>query len=660
MSVETFFSSIPKQVAATGNHRVQIFALDYFYLRDVWGPLRLEQVQDRMVACRVTPRQFIPLPDFHPGREHIEDDCQPCLTYPDDTWEPWGIAVSTSGITYVTDHANSLIHRFSAEDEWTGRVDMEEPGVPLHYPTHLALDLQGHLYVVQEERNYVLVLDANGALVGRVTGPEELQGLFAPVAVAIDQNGNLCISDRSSQALYWYETGSGMPVCTGQCSSSLTSTSWASALVFSRTGDVLGLDSQCHKVMCIPARALLEPVGVYHSLSLDSRIYRCPWHRIVLDVDVPTGGAIQVDTFTSESPKVTNEILSLEEARWETRAVLNQPITGGCLDCLIQSERGRYLWLRVTLISDGLVTPVVRSMTVHYPRATLLDYLPAVLREDKESAHFLEEFLSITGMIDETISTQIETMARLFDPLAVPSGDTFGATHHTEIDFLAWLGSWLGLTIERHWPEDRRRMLIAKSYRLFDLRGTAEGLRLHVSIYTGVPMEDIQVLEHYQLRRWAMLDGFQLGDDAQLWGKAIVNRLQIGENSRVGAFQLIDTQDPPRDPFHIYAHHFTVFLPWQPRADAQADQTARDTVMSIIEAAKPAHTQGFVRFMTAQFVISEQTLIGLETVLGEPPAPQPLGRAQLGYDTVVEPLTDMIPTVQIGENTRLGLPMRLG
>ena len=52
-------------------------------------------------------------------------------------------------------------------------------------------------------------------------------------------------------------------------------------------------------------------------------------------------------------------------------------------------------------------------------------------------------------------SDQITEIARYFDPAAAPAA-TAGLGN---VDFLAWLASWLGLTLDRHWPEVKRRWL---------------------------------------------------------------------------------------------------------------------------------------------------------------------------------------------------------
>src|SRR4030095_5742173 len=79
------------------------------------------------------------------------------------------------------------------------------------------------------------------------------------------------------------------------------------------------------------------------------------------------------------------------------------------------------------------------------------------------------------------------------------------------------------------------------------------------------------ILEHYQLRRWLFLGMGRLQDQAVLWGRRVVNRSQLGERrTQAGETQLVKRQDPERDPFHFYAHQFSVFVPaWVGKDDRE-------------------------------------------------------------------------------------------
>ncbi len=62
---------------------------------------------------------------------------------------------------------------------------------------------------------------------------------------------------------------------------------------------------------------------------------------------------------------------------------------------VVQSREGRYLWLRLELRGDGYASPAVRSIRLHFPRRSYLEYLPAVFAADDDSRWFLERFLSV-------------------------------------------------------------------------------------------------------------------------------------------------------------------------------------------------------------------------------------------------------------------------
>jgi phage tail-like protein len=52
--------------------------------------------------------------------------------------------------------------------------------------------------------------------------------------------------------------------------------------------------------------------------------------------------------------------------------------------------------------------------------------------------------------------------------------------------FLPWLATWLGLALDRHWPEERRRQLLAEAMDLYRWRGTQYGLQRMLEVCTGL------------------------------------------------------------------------------------------------------------------------------------------------------------------------------
>jgi phage tail-like protein len=566
-------------VADTGNRRVQVFSLKGLALRAIWGPYRFDAA-----AAKLTPAAP---GDDGPG-----------------VWEPWDVAAGPHGRVFVSDRENGVVHVF-ASDGPCGVLPAATAGVQLVRPTHLAVDCDGRVYVIEENADDVVVIAPDGSSAERVQAPEQLAGRFCATGIAVDDDGSLCVG----------------------------------ALAFDLAGNAIVVDGK-QRVCMLDRAATFESEGYLITGPLDSRIFRCEWHRVLLDATVPDGTAVSVSTFTSEAERPIEHVLALPEERW------SQPFTDGASedpswDCLVLSPPGRYLWLRLKL-AGGSDTPVLRKAKVFYPRASTLRFLPAVYGEDPQARDFTARFLSIFDTVRDSVSQRVDGIAAYFDPRSAPAGGPAG-------DALQWLASWLGLALDPRLPEERRRLLVRRAYELFRRRGTPEGLRLYLSLYTGVqPL----VLEHFKLRRWLMVGDATLGDRSALFGDAIVRRLQLDRYSRVGDFQLLDTGDPLHDPFDFFAHQFTVFVP----ARGACDAGARAAIRQVVELAKPAHAKAAIEFVEPRFRIGTQSLVGLDTVVGRYPDAVVEGEARLGYDSVLGPSPDEAepPTIRVGIRSRIG------
>ena len=166
------------------------------------------------------------------------------------------------------------------------------------------------------------------------------------------------------------------------------------------------------------------------------------------------------------------------------------------------------------------------------------------------------------------------------------------------------------------------------------------------------------ILEHYQLRRWLFVGAGRLGDQAMLWGKRIVNRSQLNEGAQVGQTQLKTTQDPYRDPFYVYAHKFTVFVPARfGRSDQQ-----RKVLENLLKAESPAHTQYQIEYVEPGFRIGIQSMIGFDAVIGRPLREITLDATPLGTASLPGgPTCDQGgPALQIGRAGHIGITTRLG
>src|SRR5205814_8561541 len=89
----------------------------------------------------------------------------------------------------------------------------------------------------------------------------------------------------------------------------------------------------------------------------------------------------------------------------------------GTWELLFHAAIGRYLQLKIQLIGNGRSTPRLRAMRIYYPRFSYLEhYLPAVYREDSQSASFLDRFLANLEGLYTTLEDKIAAVQMLFDP----------------------------------------------------------------------------------------------------------------------------------------------------------------------------------------------------------------------------------------------------
>jgi phage tail-like protein len=421
------------------------------------------------------------------------------------------------------------------------------------------------------------------------------------------------------------------------------------------------------------------PAGVYLSQALDSELYRCQWHRVILRGEIPAGASVTVATYTAEALLTETQMQELSSDAWDTRQTA-LTFTKGEWDCLVRSGGGRYLWLRLDLRSDGRVTPRLTEVEVEFPRISLRRYLPAVFGAEESSADFTDRFLSLFDTTLRRIEHEVDHLARYFDPLSAP----VERDPKTGLDFLTWLGSWIGLSVERHWPEARRRWFVKNAGRLYDLRGTRLGLWRQLVLLLDLEPEQLccpddqpqtsshpapvnctpvtqrpcawqpppLILEHYQLRRWLFVGAGRLGEQAVLWGRSIINRSQLDANAQVGVTQVISTQDPQRDPFHAYAHKFSVFVP----ASYQRSEWGRKALENLLRTERPAHTQAQIVYVEPKFRIGVQSMVGFDTVIGRYPSGVTLGDTPLGSGSVLSapPHAQGGPSLAVGRRSRIG------
>ncbi len=472
--------------------------------------------------------------------------------------EIWDLAYDSHGWLYAADSLNGRVWRF--DPLW--RLDSTYHGGDgtLQRPRHLALDNSDRLFVVDQGLNRIVALDPLGRVLSGFSA-ERLVDYRFPLPLRLEEN-------------LLYLPQEERPDCPALR---------LPGLEVDRSGRLLG-----HSPMLLarPRGVEYPRSGTFVTLALDSGIFECAWHRMVLDADLPELTRLTVRTMTAPTDMDPQRVAGFALSRW------SEPLTiqaGQLPEILLQSPPGRYLWLRLEFGSNGQSTPLVRAITFYAPRQSSLRYLPPVYHADPVSAGFLDRFLSLFDTLFAEIETQVDEFSSYLDPDAVPTGP-----------FLEWLGAWFDLKFLDGWPEDTRRTLIRRAIELYKKRGTLEGLQEILRLHTGLRSPLPAVIEHFRMRNYA--GRYERG----------ISDLPDGKLYLAGKpFQPAPNQ---------MEHHFTVFLP----EAFIPDEEAVNAMESLISSQSPAHTQFFIRLVSPGIRIGCQSTVGIDTLIGSYPS-EPLG-----------------------------------
>jgi phage tail-like protein len=549
-------------------------------------------------------------------------------------WTPVDCALAAGGAVYVADPANGAVHHFNARHAW---VEAFEGFGAIG---RIAVDNRGWLHTVVPGIDTVRVSDRAGVEIDVADDAATLAAGFPALPVEVTPDGRMDLA----------------PLC--RAAGVETDAAW-----FDAAGNPTDPPEDAGPSYALSGIAITRP--------LDSAIGDCQWHSIELRGEIPPRARVRIETLTLESDWSAATVASLPDTRW-TAMTPARNLADGRWDGLILSPPGRYLWLRVTLEGKGDVTPRIALMDITYPRVSLRRYLPAIYGAEPAAADFTDRLLSIFDSGFRGIERQVDRQAGLYDPTATPATSSVRGRP----DFLSWLAAWIGVRFDAALTVAERRRLLKAAGRLLGCTGTLPGLRQKLLVLLGIdgitccqpaiacnprcppPPRPYQppplILEHFRLRRWLALGAARLGDTATLWGQRLVNRTWLGHKASLGGTALNDCKDPARDPWHIYAHRLTVFLP----AACAATPERRAMIERFLHAELPAHVQGFTEYVRPRLRVGIQASIGFDSVVGCWPQGITLGESDLGRATVLEgnpaDPTGPTPAPRVGKSARLG------
>jgi phage tail-like protein len=332
----------------------------------------------------------------------------------------------------------------------------------------------------------------------------------------------------------------------------------------------------------------------------------------------------------------------------------------------VRSLRGRYLWVRVELWSDGRSAPEIAALRAYGSRFSYVDhYLPELYRETvfgdaadapgpATRADFLERLLDNCEGVLTPIEDRIAGSYLLTDARTAPD------------DGLDWLASWIGLVLDPALPTDRRRAMIAAAPRIAAAHGTLNGLTLALDAATGGAVTDgrVLVVEDFRLRRtFATLLGVDLGDpnDPLLPGLTISGNSYVGDTLFLGepaqrqlilsifapGLQTSTERDSVQRFFEQLAFRVTILV-HQDVAPVDLGLVRRTAT-----AEAPAHVSVAVVTAPQPFIVGVASLVGVDTYLSKPTPPQvvTIGTSRVGAGDLLERPPTLDPRTEGGASS---------
>jgi phage tail-like protein len=390
---------------------------------------------------------------------------------------------------------------------------------------------------------------------------------------------------------------------------------------------------------------------------LDAQTYRTRWGRVFVDACLPHGTSLEMRFVTTDTDDVLDPVPAtppdrgarrvpapdatppqvpahLLEAAVRTGGAPHRPYRrpngsedpwpppGGAgtlttYELPVDAPPGRYLWIELTLRGTTQVSPTLGPLRIERPGHTLLNALPRSWSRREDDAAFLHRLLAPPEGLLHELDLRAADRAALVDPRSTPS------------EALDWLCSFAALAVDRRWPEDTRRTLLAEIYPLFRHRGTAECLLRLMHIYLGVRPA---LIETWRLRGLAgtVLGTRPTADPDEVIGGAASRSAALGRFAVSGRDAERRRNGPFATGYDATAHRFTVLVPGRLSTEQRAVLT------DLLDAHRPAHT------LWELCELGEGMRIGvlrLDLTAYVGPAPEPptvvVGRTGLGVDTVL-------------------------
>jgi phage tail-like protein len=383
------------------------------------------------------------------------------------------------------------------------------------------------------------------------------------------------------------------------------------------------------------------------------------WSRVHAQIESPSNTGAKLQLFISDDPAaIPAEPDWIDAQAMDTLVPVLPPDPGGL------PRLNRYLWLRISLVSDDSRTsPAILQVSAETASYSYLKNLPAIYQREDDGENFLKRWLALFKAEMTDAGHSLDDMPKRFETSLAPP------------EFLKWLSSWLAFDLPSGQPVDEQRTLLARVWELYNSRATVCGIREFSEIYSGVRPHIVEAFRERHI--WQLGTTSSLGCDTGL-APISPNGLIVSDSK---AFEVEDHQSPcdrrqqqvvgsivvgasgPLEEekagetlYSDTAYRFTVLAP----AALAPEFTDREALRQIIDSEKPAHTDYHLCFIEAQMRVGFQARLGIDTIVAGPHDPMALSGAVLGVDSYLGNEEGGDHISRVGKDAHVGLDTVLG
>lgn len=294
--------------------------------------------------------------------------------------------------------------------------------------------------------------------------------------------------------------------------------------------------------------------GIFFSRVLDSGEKEMVWHRMTCEIPVFRTGVrfwiycaeaaeFILDGTVTQIDQILQAPMSATQKRKIFKPFLKKEFLNET-DTLLHDVKGRYIWFCIEIYSGQEENVGVEDIFLYFPAKSWTQYLPSIYQKNRESAAFLDQYLSIFQSLYDDFDRRFENSTTLLEPAVA------------ETDFLHYMADWLDIVNTNIWSEDKLRKLIRMAPDLFRKRGTRQGLIEVIELFTG---ESPIVVEQWQIQDFRKTSDKKdaldrlYGTDENTFMILVKEKYCSGKREQEALFSLIQEVSPAHMEAHLVA-----------------------------------------------------------------------------------------------------------